>query len=159
MSSAWEGMPMVLLEAAAAGLPIVATTVGGNHEVVVDEESGFLVPPRDHEALGSAMVRLSGLPEARRRSMGERGHEHIRSHYSLGRVAERWEEIYREVLMRKGLPVSAGGPGIDLRDRRVQPTRFPLPSREPLPVDNETPVDTAVSMNRARPSQDNSASG
>jgi glycosyltransferase involved in cell wall biosynthesis len=103
MSSAWEGMPMVLLEAAAAGLPIVATTVGGNCEVVVDQESGFLVPPRDPEALGSAMVRLSGLPEGQRRSMGDRGREHIRTHYGLGRVAERWEELYREVLARKGL--------------------------------------------------------
>jgi glycosyltransferase involved in cell wall biosynthesis len=126
-------MPMVLLEAAAAGLPIVATTVGGNHEVVLDEESGFLVPPRDHEALGSAMVRLSGLPEARRRSMGQRGHEHIRSHYGLSRVAEQWEQIYREVLMRKGLLVNARGLGTDLRNRRDQP-----------PVTKETPEDTAV---------------
>jgi glycosyltransferase involved in cell wall biosynthesis len=110
MSSAWEGMPMVLLEAAAAGLPIVATEVGGNHEVVVDEESGFLVPPRDSEALGSAMVRLSGLPEERRRLMGERGHQHIRTHYGLSQVAERWEEIYRQVLKRKGLlPVGPAG--------------------------------------------------
>jgi glycosyltransferase involved in cell wall biosynthesis len=111
MSSAWEGMPMVLLEAAAAGLPIVATRVGGNHEVVVDEESGFLVPPRDDEALGSAMLRLGELSEARRRSMGERGHEHIRTHYGLSRVAERWEEIYREVLKRKGIAVNPGGLG------------------------------------------------
>lgn len=107
MSSAWEGMPMVLLEAAAAGLPIVATAVGGNQEVVVDDESGFLAPPRDHEALASAMVRLGSLPEARRRAMGQRGHEHIRSHYGLGRLAGQWEEIYREVLMRKGLLVTA----------------------------------------------------
>jgi glycosyltransferase involved in cell wall biosynthesis len=137
MSSAWEGMPMVLLEAAAAGLPIVATKVGGNCEVVVDEESGFLVPPRDHEALGSAMVRLSDLPEARRHSLGQRGHEHVRSHYGLDRLAEQWEEIYRRVLMRKGLLVDAGGL-IGLRDRRAQPTPFPVPSREHPAVDNET---------------------
>jgi glycosyltransferase involved in cell wall biosynthesis len=105
MSSAWEGMPMVLLEAAAAGLPIVATTVGGNHEVVVDERTGFLVPPRDDAALADAMIRLGGLSEVDRRAMGERGREHIRAHYGLARVADRWEEIYREVLTRKGVPL------------------------------------------------------
>jgi glycosyltransferase involved in cell wall biosynthesis len=103
MSSAWEGMPMVLLEAAAAGLPIVATRVGGNQEVVIDGETGFLTPPRDSEALAAAMKRLGELPEAQRRSMGERAREHIRGHYGLDRVAERWEELYREVLARKGL--------------------------------------------------------
>ena len=88
MSSAWEGMPMVLLEAAAAGLPIVATRVGGNHEVVRDETTGFLVPPGDAQALGLAMLRLSRLPEPERRAMGERGRDHIRSHYGLGREAD-----------------------------------------------------------------------
>jgi glycosyltransferase involved in cell wall biosynthesis len=106
MSSAWEGMPMVLLEAGAAGLPIVATAVGGNREVVLDDRTGFLVPPRDPEALAAAMLRLGGLPEAERRAMGERGHEHIRASYGLARVATRWEELYREVSSRKGLAVS-----------------------------------------------------
>jgi glycosyltransferase involved in cell wall biosynthesis len=106
MSSAWEGMPMVLLEAAAASLPIVATLVGGNHEVVSDEESGFLVPPRDPDALGRAMLRLMGLSDDQRLSMGERGRERVRSHYGLGRVADRWEELYREVLARKGLALA-----------------------------------------------------
>ncbi len=106
MSSAWEGMPMVLLEAAAAGLPLVATQVGGNHEVVRHEESGFLVPPCDHEALALAMLRLSRLPEPARRAMGDRGRERIRAHYDLGRVAERWEDLYREVLARKGLALA-----------------------------------------------------
>jgi glycosyltransferase involved in cell wall biosynthesis len=141
MSSAWEGMPMVLLEAAAAGLPIVATAVGGNREVVLDGESGFLVPPRDQEALGSAMVRLGRLPEVRRRSLGRRGQEHIRSHYGLSRVAERWEEIYRDVLIRRGRLVNPRGPGRDLGNRPAQPTPFP---GEQAPVDHEAPEDTAV---------------
>ena len=102
MSSAWEGMPMVLLEAAAAGLPIVSTIVGGNHEVVCDGTSGLLVPPRDAAALGQAMLRLMALPDAERRAMGERGREHVRAHYGLSRVVERWEAIYRQVLARKG---------------------------------------------------------
>jgi glycosyltransferase involved in cell wall biosynthesis len=103
MSSAWEGMPIALLEAAAAGLPIVATRVGGNHEVVRDGESGFLVPPRDSEALGQAMLRLMEQTPERRRDMGERGREHVRVHYGLGRVVERWQDLYRQVSVRKGL--------------------------------------------------------
>jgi glycosyltransferase involved in cell wall biosynthesis len=119
MSSAWEGMPMVLLEAGAAGLPIVATRVGGNHEVVLDSESGFLVPARDSAALGSAMVRLADLPPDRRRTMGERGREHVLRHYGLERVAERWEEIYRDVLARKGTAATAGRNGIERPARSV----------------------------------------
>jgi glycosyltransferase involved in cell wall biosynthesis len=103
LSSAWEGMPMVLLEAAAAGLPTVATRVGGNHEVVRDGETGFLVPPSDDAALAEGMLKLMALPLSERRAMGDAGHHHVRSHYGLGRVAERWEELYREVLARKGL--------------------------------------------------------
>jgi glycosyltransferase involved in cell wall biosynthesis len=117
MSSAWEGMPMVLLEAAAAGLPIVATAVGGNHEVVLDGRSGFLVPPSDDAQLGSAMLRLAELPAAERRALGERGREHVQAQYGLGRVADRWEAIYRDVLGRKGtatnVATSVGAVGSD----------------------------------------------
>jgi glycosyltransferase involved in cell wall biosynthesis len=102
MSSAWEGMPIVLLEAAAAGLPMVATLAGGNHEVILEGESGFLVPPRDAEALGSAMVRLMELSGPQRAGMGQRGRQHVRTEYGLRRVVDRWEELYREVLVRKG---------------------------------------------------------
>jgi len=103
MSSAWEGMPMVLLEAAAAGLPIVATRAGGNHEVVHDGESGYLVPPRDSYALSQAMQRLMNHSETERRKMGDAGRNHVRTHYGLHRVAEQWEGLYRAVLARKGL--------------------------------------------------------
>ena len=122
MSSAWEGMPMVLLEAGAAGLPIVSTRVGGNHEVVLDHQSGFLVPARDHEALGSAMLRLADMPAEQRRVMGQRGQEHIERNYGLERVAERWEEISRDVLARKGAAVGAGRPGIE---RPARPADLP----------------------------------
>jgi glycosyltransferase involved in cell wall biosynthesis len=108
MSSAWEGMPIVLLEAASAGLPIVATAVGGNQEVVRADESGYLVPPRDSAALAAAMLRLMELPESVRRALGERGQEYVRSEYSLDRVVDRWEALYREVLDRKGLSPADG---------------------------------------------------
>ena len=107
MSSAWEGMPMVLLEAAAAGLPIVATAVGGNREVVEDERSGYLVAPGDPEALARAMTRLMSLSEPERRTMGERGRDRVLNGYSLTRVVERWEALYRETLARKGLALAA----------------------------------------------------
>ena len=98
MSSAWEGMPVVLLEAGAAGLPIVATSVGGNPEVVCDRESGFLVPPGDPEQLAEAMLRLSAVRESELRAMGNRGREHVRAQYGLSRMVERWEDLYEEVL-------------------------------------------------------------
>jgi glycosyltransferase involved in cell wall biosynthesis len=103
MSSAWEGMPMVLLEAAAGGLPIVATRVGGNAEVVLDQETGFLVPPRDAQALAAAMVRLMDLTESERLRLGERGREHIRNRYGLTRVVEQWEDVYRTAMARRGI--------------------------------------------------------
>jgi glycosyltransferase involved in cell wall biosynthesis len=103
MSSAWEGMPVVLLEAAAAGLPIVSTDVAGNSEVIGDGEGGFLVPPRDPESLAIAMLRLMDLPESQRRAMGERGRERVRSHFGLGQMVGRWEALYREVMARRGL--------------------------------------------------------
>ena len=103
MSSAWEGMPMVLLEAAAGGLPIVTTRVGGNQEAVLDGESGLLVPPQDSDALGSAMLRLMRSSGEERRRMGERGRAHVRTHHGLARVVDRWLEVYRAAQERKGI--------------------------------------------------------
>lgn len=103
MSSAWEGMAIVLLEASASALPIVATDVGGNREVVRDGETGFLVPPKAPVALADAMLRLMSLPEEERRRMGEAGRRYIEANYSLDRVVEMWEELYRELLSRKGI--------------------------------------------------------
>ena len=108
MSSAWEGMPMVLLEAAAAGLPIVATEVGGNREVVIEGQSESLVPPRDDAALAAAMERL-GAPPARAPPDGQRGGRTFAG-TTRRPCGRRWEELYREVLARKGLAVGVASP-------------------------------------------------
>lgn len=103
MSSAWEGMANVLLEAGATGLPIVATDVGGNREVVQDGETGFLVPLKNPEALAGAMLRLMNLSENERLQMGEASRRYIQDNYSLDLVTDMWENLYREFLAKKGI--------------------------------------------------------
>jgi len=105
MSSAWEGMPNVLLEAASSGLPIVATDVGGNREIVVDGVTGFLVPPRDPSSLAQAMLRLMELPERARVRMGEDARRYVEENFGLDYVVDLWEDLYKELLTKKGVRV------------------------------------------------------
>ncbi len=101
MSSAWEGMPMVLLEAAAVGLPIVATDVGGNREVVQHGQSGLLVPPKDSARLAAAMSQLMRMPPSERVDMGRAGRAWVLEHYDLRGVIGRWEALYERLLAQK----------------------------------------------------------
>lgn len=100
MSSAWEGLPLVLLEAAAVGLPIVATDVGGNAEVVIDGESGLLVPPADPEALAHALLRMLSLPAGTRERWGQTGRAHVERAFGIEQIIARWEALYRELWER-----------------------------------------------------------
>lgn len=97
MSSRWEGLPIVLLEACAARLPIVATAVGGNAEVVLDGKNGYVVPPMEEELLAQAMERLMTLPAEKRRELGQQGRDHVEAHYAMPRVAERWVALYEQL--------------------------------------------------------------
>lgn len=101
MSSAWEGLPIVLLEASASGLPVVATDVGGNREVVLEGKSGILVPPKDHEALARSMLQIMALPQEIRVSMGMQARQHIEDHYALDKLVDQWEALYWEVLRKR----------------------------------------------------------
>ena len=91
LSSAWEGLPMVLLEAGASALPIVATDVGGSRDAVLDGETGYLVPAGQPQALAQAMRTVMDLSDDQRRAMGEAGRTHIARTFDLGAVADRWK--------------------------------------------------------------------
>jgi glycosyltransferase involved in cell wall biosynthesis len=97
LPSVWEGMSNGLLEAMAAGRPVVATRVGGNPEVVVDGESGLLVPPRDPKAMADALLRLLREPELARR-MGEAASRRVETEFTLPRMVHRMESLYDEML-------------------------------------------------------------
>jgi glycosyltransferase involved in cell wall biosynthesis len=96
LSSAWEGMPNVVMEALSAGKPVVATRVGGVPELVQDGVSGYLVSPGDPGELAGAMGRMMALPLDERQAMGIRGKEHIERNYSLATVVDAWESLFAE---------------------------------------------------------------
>jgi len=96
-SSDFEGLPLALLEAMALELPVVATAVGGVPEVVVPEETGVLVAPRQPEDLAEAVQRLIESPELRRR-MGRKGRRRVETSFGIDRMTRRLEAIYSELL-------------------------------------------------------------
>jgi sugar transferase (PEP-CTERM/EpsH1 system associated) len=102
LSSRWEGMPNAVLEAMAAGLPVVATRVGGVPEVVVDGVTGLLVPPRDPEALSKAILKLLQNSDLRQK-MGRSGRERVREHFSVERMVQDTEALYQRLLSEKGI--------------------------------------------------------
>jgi len=100
LSSYLEGLPMVLLQASAVGMPMVATDVGGNAEVVLDGANGFVVPPRNDGALANAMLRVLQLPEAERARMAERGRAIAGEKFEIERILDQWESLYLEQLRK-----------------------------------------------------------
>jgi glycosyltransferase involved in cell wall biosynthesis len=96
LSSAYEGLPMVLLEAMALARPIVATAVGGIPELV-GEDAGLLVRPGDAPALADALVELASDP-ARSVALGDAGRRRHRERYALEPMIEAYVEALRDVL-------------------------------------------------------------
>ena len=102
MSSSWEGLPIVLLEASAVGLPIVATDVGGNAEVVEDQSTGLLVPAERPDALAAAVAQLAAMSPEERTRFGARGRARTEQDYGIEHVVDVWERIYDDLLERSG---------------------------------------------------------
>ncbi|HEV3143577.1 MAG TPA: glycosyltransferase [Gemmataceae bacterium] len=91
-----EGLPNVILEASAAAVPVVATAVGGTPEVVRHSETGYLVPPRNPQALAEDISGLLG-DESLRRSMGHAGREFVQKHFTFAAQAEAYRRLLAEL--------------------------------------------------------------
>ncbi len=99
LPSLFEGLPVVLIEAMAAGCAVVATRIGGVEEVVVDGFNGILVQPGDSQALASALRSLITDGEMRKR-LGEQAQRHAAQEFSAKVMVERTEAVYRALVPR-----------------------------------------------------------
>jgi glycosyltransferase involved in cell wall biosynthesis len=99
LSSRSEGTPFALIEAMAAGRPVVATDVGGVADILVDGTTGLLVPARDPAALADAMTAIA-LDAGLRRRMGAAGRQ-VAVEYRADRLLSDMERLYRQVLCEK----------------------------------------------------------
>lgn len=103
-----DSFPVVLLEAAATGLPCIATDDGGNPESVLDGQTGLVVPVDDSDSLAEAIVRVLDDPEQARR-WGEAGRAKIERSHTARVMMDRLEALYERVLVAKGVvPAPAG---------------------------------------------------
>jgi glycosyltransferase involved in cell wall biosynthesis len=108
-----EGLSNVVLEAMAAGVPVVATSVGGTPEMVEDGVTGLLVPPRDARALAEAIGSLLADP-LRGRSIGDAGRRRVAERFSLEATVHATAQLYERLLRPVTVPVSPPSP--PLRD-------------------------------------------
>lgn len=111
-----EGLPNVVLEACAAGVPVVATSVGGTCEIIDDGVNGLLVPAGDPAALAKRLLELVRAPE-RRRAMGARGREIARARFSFDQQSREYAELFEAV----------GGASRVRQIPGARPMRAPLP--------------------------------
>ena len=94
LPSIWEGLPIALLEAMAAGLPVVATKVGGIEEVVTDNRNGLLVEPANPMALSRAIIQLLSSEE-HRKHLGSAGKALVNEKYTLDQMCLRYEQLFQ----------------------------------------------------------------
>jgi len=97
LSSKWEGLPLVVIEAMAAGKPVVATAVGGVPELVENGLTGLLVPSDNANALAEALLLLAEDPELRQ-VMGQKGQKKAIDRFDISRTAREYEALYCKLL-------------------------------------------------------------
>ena len=90
LSSAWEGVPNVILEALRASLPVVATKVGGVTEIIPPGLTPYLVPPGDPDSLAQAMIRLAALDGPDRLELGDEGRRFVEDQFDIEEIGKKW---------------------------------------------------------------------
>jgi glycosyltransferase involved in cell wall biosynthesis len=130
LASYTEGLPNVVLEAMAAGVPVVATAVGGTPEVVDDGVTGHLVAAGDSEALAGRIQDLLGS-DSRRREMGTRGQARVREHFTFDAQAHAYLQLFGELQGVRGQGRRGLGDLVRRAFRRVRVDRpFAAVARE-----------------------------
>ena len=99
ISSIREGFSNVVLESMACSKPVVATDVGGNREIIVNGENGFIVSSRDEDALADRILKLAGNQELTEK-MGLAAKETVKS-FSLSQMAYKTEKLYEKLMDKK----------------------------------------------------------
>ena len=100
LPSRWEGLPVSVIEAMHRGVPVVASNVRGTNELVIDEETGFLVPADDVRAFADRVGRLL-LDDRLRVGMGARAIARARSEFSLARQIEAYAAVYERAVLAR----------------------------------------------------------
>lgn len=103
LSSLWEGLPIVVLEAMASQLPVVSTSVGGIPELVTEKETGFLVPPQNPQRLAGVLEKMVLIPVNERKNMGVKGRERVATYFTIDKMVVAYEQLYMDCLQEKGL--------------------------------------------------------
>lgn len=99
LTSKKEGTSTALMEAMAAGLPIIATDVGGNSELIKDEYNGLLIPPGNPDVLSDSIVELLSNPE-RRKALGANGKEVFNNKYRFDRFLNDYQDLFGKLLWK-----------------------------------------------------------
>jgi glycosyltransferase involved in cell wall biosynthesis len=97
MTSSYEGLSNTVMEAMLAGLPVVATDVGGNSELVIDGKTGFLCPPDDEHALTERVISLV-KDQKNAKLMGDQGKSRILNEFTIEKMVRETEDTYRKLL-------------------------------------------------------------
>jgi glycosyltransferase involved in cell wall biosynthesis len=108
LSSLWEGLPISILEAQSAGLPVVATDGAGTREALINNQTGLLVPVGDSTALAAAMTTIMNMPSHDRQAMGASGRKFVAEHFAITVITNNWEHLYRQLLQANPRPSRHG---------------------------------------------------
>lgn len=97
-SSLWEGLPTVIMEAMAVGIPVIATDIPGSREMISHNKNGWLVPPADPSSLADAIIQLIEDPQLRL-ELGQAGKQTV-TQYSIEGIAKTYIELYEKLFMQ-----------------------------------------------------------